>query len=140
MTKPGAKAEEPPASKQAAAKPPETGKQGVSAAAKALTPAKPIDITTKSKPGSRPTPAEIAGGARGGSSKQEATTPRFAFADEVEPKSKGAAKSPSGAPTEPQTGKPAAKKIDTVVSVTKSQAGHSKAEKDAPADKPKPKK
>ena len=64
---------------------------------------------------------------RGGGSKQEATTQRFAFADEVEPTARGA-------------GKPAAKKLDTVVSVTKSQAGHSKADKDEPTDKPKPKK
>ena len=94
-----------------------------------MTPAKPVEIVTKSKPSSKPTPAEIASAARGGGSKQEATTPRFAFADEVDPKAKGAAKRPPA--SKPETGKPAAKKLDTVVSVTKSQAGHSKAEKDA---------
>ena len=88
-----------------------------------MTPAKPVEIVTKRKPGSKPTPAEIASAARGGGSKQEAAAPRFAFADEVEPKTK-----------------PAAKKLDTVVSVTKSQAGHAKTEKDEPTDKPKPKK
>ena len=88
-----------------------------------MTPAKAVEIVTKSKPSSKPTPAEIARAARGGGSKQEAAAPRFAFADEVEPKAK-----------------PAAKKLDTVVSVTKSQAEHSKADKDEPAAKTKPKK
>jgi DNA gyrase subunit A len=112
-----------PDTKQAAGKQPEA--------------AKPVDTITKSKPGSRPTPAEIAGGARAGRCKQEASTPRFAFADAVDPKPEGTTKLPAGAPAKPETGKPAAKKLDTVVSVTKSQAGHSKTEKDAPTEKPK---
>ncbi len=124
-------------SKSGAGKP-EAGKSAQSAeaakTAKTVTPAKPAaipvkppDANAKGKPSAKPTPAEIASGTRGGSAKQAAEAPRFAFADEVEANPKSA-------------GKPSPKKLDTVVSVTKSQAGHAKAEKDEPPEKAKPKK
>jgi DNA gyrase subunit A len=85
----------------------------------------------KAKAGSKPTPAEIASGTRAGGTKKDAVAPRFDFADEVEPKPKATAKSPARSP---------AHKLDTVVSVTKSQAGQSKGGKQAGTEKPTPKK
>ena len=122
------------------AKPPLQAKP--QAPAKQVTPSKPasvpvvaVETAKKTKPSSKPTPAEIASGTRGGTAKQEAVAPRFDFADEVELPPKGAAETASKS-----AGKSPARKLDTVVSVTKSQANQSKGEADGDAGKTKPKK
>jgi hypothetical protein len=112
----------------------------VTPAQSAVLPVKPVAAGRKGKTSGKPTPAEIASGARGGATKQAAMAPRFDFADEVEstkPKGsdKGSTPTPAGS-----TGKPAARKLDTVVSVTKTQASHSEGEKGAGEEKTKPKK
>jgi DNA gyrase subunit A len=112
------------------------------APAKPLAPAKPASIPVvtaetakKARTSSKPTPAEIASGARGGAAKQSAVAPRFDFADEAESQPKIASK-----PAPKSSGKAPARKLDTVVSVTKSQASQSKGDKRADAEGAKPKK
>jgi DNA gyrase subunit A len=76
----------------------------------------------KGKSSARPTPAEIARGTRGASGTKEPAAPRFDFGEEEPPVRKSA-----GGTTTPR-------KLDVVVSVTKTQAGAA-AEKDTPTKK-----
>jgi len=88
--------------------------------AKAELPAAPV---RKEKPSARPTPAQIAAGTRGPkASSKEPPAPRFDFGEEDKQAPK-----PADQPKRPDKTVP--RKLETVVSVTKSQAGQSKQNK-----------
>ena len=110
-----------------------TTKASASAPAAPITPSDPADKARadteskaapprKEKASNRPTPAEIARGTRGPAPGKEPVTPRFDFGEEEQAATKNAG------------GKSQAKKLDVVVSVTKTQAKQS-ADKTKPAPK-----
>ena len=83
----------------------------------------PVASPRKEKPSARPTPAQIAAGTRGAKAGgKEPPAPRFDFGEEDKP-------APKSADQPKRPSKTVPRKLETVVSVTKSQTGQSKSDK-----------